>query len=151
MLGTGYAEQLKRKRERLGREVGGYASLKNARLLDTLPSPEAVGYRNRARMAVGLGRRGGATLGYFRAGTREIVDAPECGVLVPELLETTRRIRDLLTTARNIPRELRHLDLRCGSDPATSASPPVFANGATSLVTWRTLRGTGSSGDMRAA
>ena len=68
-----------------------YDSLKGARLLDTLPSPEGVGYRNRARMAVGLSRHGGATLGYFRAGTREIVDAPECGVLVPELLETTRR------------------------------------------------------------
>jgi 23S rRNA (uracil1939-C5)-methyltransferase len=68
-------------------------------------------------MAVGLSRDGSATVGYFRHGTREIVDAPECGVLVPELLETTRRIRDLLTRTRNIPRELRHLDVRCGSDP----------------------------------
>jgi 23S rRNA (uracil-5-)-methyltransferase RumA len=116
MLGTSYAEQLERKRELLDRELRRYASLKGARLLDTLPSPEGFGYRNRTRMAVGLSRHSDATLGYFRAGTREIVDAPECGVLVPELLETTRRIRNLLTTARNIPRELRHLDLRCGSD-----------------------------------
>ena len=120
------AEQLQRKRELLGRELRRYDSLKGARLLDTLPSPEGVGYRNRARMAVGLSRHGGATLGYFRAGTREIVDAPECGVLVPELLETTRRIRNLLTAARNIPRELRHLDLRCGSDPRRQHLTLVF-------------------------
>jgi 23S rRNA (uracil1939-C5)-methyltransferase len=126
MLGMSYAEQVERKRELLGRELRGYGSLKDARLLDTLPSPEGAGYRNRARMAVGLSRYGGATLGYFRAGTREIVDAPECGVLVPELLETTRHIRNLLTTARNIPRELRHLDLRCGSDPRRQHLTLVF-------------------------
>jgi 23S rRNA (uracil1939-C5)-methyltransferase len=117
MLGTSYANQLGRKRKLLGRELSRYDSLKGARLLDTLTSPEGAGYRNRARMAVGLSRHGEVTLGYYRAGTREIVDAPECGVLVPALLETTRRIRELLATARNVPRELRHLDLRCGSDP----------------------------------
>jgi 23S rRNA (uracil1939-C5)-methyltransferase len=126
MLGMRHAEQLDRKRALLGRELRGYDSLKGARLLDTLPSPEEVGYRNRARMAVGLSRHGGATLGYFRAGTREIVDAPECGVLVPELLETTRLIRNLLTTARFIPRQLRHLDLRCGSDPRRQHLTLVF-------------------------
>ncbi len=126
MLGMSYAEQLKRKRELLGRELGAYASLKNARLLDALPSPQGWGYRNRARMAVGLSRHGGAKLGYYRAGTREIVDAPECGVVLPELLETTRRIRNLLTTARNIPRDLRHLDLRCGSDPRRQHLTLVF-------------------------
>ncbi len=126
MLGMSYTGQLQRKRELLGRELRGYSSLKGARLLDTLPSPERSGYRNRARMAVGLSRQGGVRLGYYRAGTREIVDAPECGVLVPELLETTRRIRNLLITARNIPRELRHLDLRCGSDPKRQHLTLVF-------------------------
>jgi 23S rRNA (uracil1939-C5)-methyltransferase len=77
-------------------------------------------------MAVGLSRHGGARLGYFRAGTREIVDTPECGVLVPELLETTRRIRNLMASARSIPRELRHLDLRCGSDSRRQHLTLVF-------------------------
>lgn len=126
MLGIGYAEQLERKLGLLGRQLRRYPSLNRVRLLDTMPSPEKAGYRNRARMAVGLSRRSPATLGYFRAGTREIVDAPECGVLVPELLETTRRIRSLLTTERNIPRELRHIDLRCGSDPARQHLTLVF-------------------------
>jgi 23S rRNA (uracil1939-C5)-methyltransferase len=126
MLGMSYEEQLERKWELLGRELRGYGNLKSARLLDPLPSPELAGYRNRARMAVGLSRNGRVRLGYFRAGTREIVDAPECGVLVPELLETTRGIRKLLTTSRNIPRELRHLDLRCGSDPRRQHLVLVF-------------------------
>ena len=126
MLGIDYAEQLARKRELLGRELSAYPSLKNVRLLDTLPSPEGAGYRNRARMAVGISRHGGTKLGYFRAGTREIVDAPECGVLVAELLKTTRNLRKYLTTARNVPRELRHLDLRCGSDPRRQHLTLVF-------------------------
>jgi tRNA/tmRNA/rRNA uracil-C5-methylase (TrmA/RlmC/RlmD family) len=67
-------------------------------------------------MAVGLARRGGVRLGYFRASTREIVDAPDCRVLVPELLDTTRQIRAFLTAAPGFPRELRHIDLRCGTD-----------------------------------
>jgi 23S rRNA (uracil1939-C5)-methyltransferase len=70
-------------------------------------------------MAVGFSRRGGIRLGYFRAGTREIVDARDCRVIVPELLETTRRIRSLLAAARGVPRELRHIDLRCGTDPSS--------------------------------
>jgi 23S rRNA (uracil1939-C5)-methyltransferase len=126
MLGVRYAEQLTGKQELLARELRRYDSLRGARLLDTLPSPQPVGYRNRARMAVGLSRHGGATVGYFRAGTREIVDAPECGVLIPQLLTTTRGIRDLLNSARNIPRELRHLDLRCGSDPGRQHLTLVF-------------------------
>jgi 23S rRNA (uracil1939-C5)-methyltransferase len=42
------------------------------------------------------------------------------------VLETTRRIRDLLTTARNVPRQLRHVDLRCGSDPGRQHLTLVF-------------------------
>jgi tRNA/tmRNA/rRNA uracil-C5-methylase (TrmA/RlmC/RlmD family) len=68
-------------------------------------------------MAVGFSRRGGVRLGYFRAGTREIVDAPDCRVVVSELLETSRRLRTLLASTSGFPRELRHIDLRCGSDP----------------------------------
>jgi 23S rRNA (uracil1939-C5)-methyltransferase len=126
MLGMPYAGQLEWKRELLGRELRRYESLRSVRLLDTIPSPQGSGYRNRARMAVGLSRRGGTRLGYFRAGTREIIDAPECGVLVPELLETTRRIRDFMASSRSIPRELRHLDLRCGSDPRRQHLTLVF-------------------------
>jgi 23S rRNA (uracil1939-C5)-methyltransferase len=116
-LDVDYGEQLRRKRDVLAKALGSYRGLRGIELLPCLPSPLLSGYRNRAKMAVGLSRRGGARLGYFRARTREIVDAPDCRVLVPELVDTTRRIRGLLTGTSAIPRELRHLDLRCGSDP----------------------------------
>jgi 23S rRNA (uracil1939-C5)-methyltransferase len=117
-LGSEYASQLARKRDDLGRALSAHRVLRGARLLPTLPSPLVSGYRNRAKMAVGLPRREDPIVGYFRAGTREIVDAPDCRVLVPELLETTRRIRTFLKSNRSFPRELRHVDVRSGSDPS---------------------------------
>ncbi len=126
MLGVSYADQLRRKREALQKELARYERLRNATLLACMPSPVTAGYRSRAKMAVGISRRGEVRVGYFRTGTRELVDAPECRVLVPELLETTRRVRGFLAGGRRIPRELRHLDLRCGSDPSRQHLTLVF-------------------------
>jgi 23S rRNA (uracil1939-C5)-methyltransferase len=111
------ADQLRKKRAGLGEALSRYPGLRRVELLPCLASPLASGYRNRAKMAVGLSSRSGARVGYFRAGTREIVDTPDCRVLLPEILATTRRIRQLLAATPSFPRELRHVDLRCGSDP----------------------------------
>ena len=111
-----YADQLRQKREILSAAMARYPRLRRAEVLACLPSPLAAAYRNRAKMAVGFSRRGASRLGYFRAGTREIVDAPDCRVVVPEILETSRRLRILLAASPIFPRELRHIDLRCGSD-----------------------------------
>ena len=111
-----YADQLRQKREILSAAMARYPRLRRAEVLACLPSPLAAAYRNRAKMAVGFSRRGASRLGYFRAGTREIVDAPDCRVVVPEILETSRRLRTLLAASPIFPRELRHIDLRCGSD-----------------------------------
>ena len=116
-LGMAYPDQLRRKQQLMCRALGEYHSLRETKLLPPLPSPLVGGYRNRAKMAVAISRQSGVHVGYFRAGTRQVVDAPDCRVLVPELLETTRRLRKFLVTNRKIPRELRHLDLRCGTDP----------------------------------
>jgi 23S rRNA (uracil1939-C5)-methyltransferase len=87
-------------------------------VLPTLPSPRVDGYRNRAKMTISTDRQRHSVLGYFKRGSREVVDTPDCGVLVPELLETTRQLRDLLNAPDvEFPFELRHIDLRCGSDP----------------------------------
>jgi 23S rRNA (uracil1939-C5)-methyltransferase len=125
-LGVPYGEQLRRKRELLGKTLGRYERLRGAKLLETVPSPRVSGYRNRARMAVGLSRHHETRLGYFQAGTREIVDAPDCRVLLPRLFDTTRRIRKFLSATPNIPRALRHIDLRCGSDPGRQHLILVF-------------------------
>ncbi len=117
LLGVAYPAQLGRKRRILGQALKQHRTLANAKLLSCLGSPLVDRYRNRAKMAVGLSKGRQGKLGYFRAGTREITDAPDCRVLVPEILETSRALRGVLTTSGSIPRELRHVDIRCGSDP----------------------------------
>ena len=126
LLGLGYADQLRRKRELLGHALGRYERLRRATLLACMPSPMPAGYRIRAKMAVGISRQREVRVGYFRPGRREIVDAPDCRVLVPELLATARLVRRFLAGNREIPRELRHLDLRCGSDPGHQHLTLVF-------------------------
>jgi 23S rRNA (uracil1939-C5)-methyltransferase len=87
------------------------------KILPTLASPQIEGYRSRAKMAISTDRERRSMLGYFQRNSREVVDAPHCGVLVPELLETTRSLRKLLNSSTKFPFVLRHIDLRCGSDP----------------------------------
>ena len=117
LLGLAYPAQLGRKRRILGAALKRYRSLAKAELLSCLRSPQIENYRNRAKMAVGLSRGKPVKLGYFRSGTREITDARDCRVLVPEILETSRALRGLLAVPGSVPRELRHVDIRCGSDP----------------------------------
>ncbi len=117
LLGVGYPFQLGRKRRILGEALKRYRRLAKAELLSCLESPRVEKYRNRAKMAVGISKDRQTRLGYFRSGTREITDAPDCRVLIPEILETTRALRGLIATTGGIPRELRHVDIRCGSDP----------------------------------
>lgn len=112
-----YGEQLDLKRRRLSEILNETMRLAPRQILGTLPSPRIVGYRNRAKMAISSDRAHRSKLGYFQRRSREVVDAPDCGVLVPELLETTRRLRGLLNSRVRFPFALRHIDLRCGSDP----------------------------------
>ncbi len=126
LLGVNHEEQLRRKREVMAKALGDHPGLRKVRPLPCVPSPIVEGYRNRAKMAIGMSRHGGIRVGYFRSGTREIVDAPDCRVLVPELLETTRQIRRFVEKSSNVPRTLRHIDVRCGSDPTRQHLTLVF-------------------------
>ncbi len=117
LLRRPYEEQLELKRRRLAETLNEKLRLAPRQVLGTLPSPRIVGYRNRAKMAISSDRAHRSKLGYFQRRSREVVDAPHCGVVVPELLETSRRLRDLLNSSVRFPFALRHIDLRCGSDP----------------------------------
>lgn len=117
LLRQPYGEQLESKRRWLMDALDEEARYDARKILPTLPSPLVEGYRNRAKMTISTDIEGRSTLGYFQRGSREVVDAPSCGVLVPELLETTRRLRGLLNSSTRFPFALRHIDLRCGSDP----------------------------------
>ena len=118
LLREPYPVQLDRKRRWLADELDRHLRFAPRQLLPTLPSPLVVGYRSRAKLTISSGRDRPAELGYFRRRSREVVDAPDCVVLVPELLATSRQLRALLNDrALRFPFELRHVDLRCGSDP----------------------------------
>ncbi len=112
-----YGIQLERKRQRLFDVLNETRRLDRRQVLPTVPSPRVEGYRNRAKMTISSDRERKSALGYFQRQSRTVVDAPDCGVLVPELLETTRRFRRLLNEPKKFPFNLRHIDLRCGSDP----------------------------------
>ncbi len=117
LLRQPYMEQLERKRRWLMEALDEQVRIDHGRVLPTLASPQVEGYRNRAKMTISTDRARQTTLGYFQRRSRQVVDAPHCGVLVPELLETTRSLRRLLNSSTRFPFELRHIDLRCGSDP----------------------------------
>lgn len=118
LLRLPYRAQLEGKRHRLMEALDERVRYQPRQILPTLPSPQVEGYRSRAKMAISTDRDRRSTLGYFQRRSREVVDAPHCGVLVPELLETTHGLRSLLNSSISIPFALRYIDLRCGSDPS---------------------------------
>lgn len=120
LLATTIAYQLDYEASVIRKALAGWKSLKGVRVDRPVASPRQEGYRNRAKMAV-VRRDGGVALGYFQPRSRMVVDAPDCRVLIPELLETTRALRqaaqDLGTRRAGLPASLRFVDVRCGSDP----------------------------------
>ena len=117
LLREPYGKQLESKRQWLMEAIAKKSRFNKDKILPTLASPQFEGYRNRAKMAISTDRDRHSALGYFQRGSREVVDAPHCGVLVPELLETTDSLRRLLNSSTRFPFVLRHIDLRCGTDP----------------------------------
>jgi len=112
-----YRAQLERKRNRLIDVLRETLRLNPRQVPPPVPSPKIEGYRNRAKMTISTNKERQSALGYFQRKSRTVVDAPDCTVLVPELLETTRQLRRLLNTSDRFPFNLRHIDLRSGSDP----------------------------------
>ncbi len=117
LLRQPYPAQLATKRRWLMSALDKKVRFEDRQILPTLPSPKIEGYRNRAKMTISTDHEGRSVLGYFQRRSREVVDAPSCGVLIPELLETTHQLRRLLNSSTRFPFALRHIDLRCGSDP----------------------------------
>ncbi len=128
LLGQPYEQQLVLKRRWLLDAVEERARIDHTKVLATLPSPRVSAYRNRAKMTISTDRERHSVLGYFRRRSREVIDAPQCQVLVPELLETTRQLRTLLNSPVRFPFALRHIDLRCGSDPSQQHLTLVVAS-----------------------
>lgn len=117
LLSVPLSEQLAEKRSILRDALWAHEELRGFEPLRTLASPRQEGYRNRAKMAFDEKGDEGPALGYFRPRSRHVVDAVECRVLVPELLQTIEKLRQVFRSPKLVPKGLRFIDLRCGSDP----------------------------------
>lgn len=60
--------------------------------VEVIPSPDAYGYRTRARLTF-LRTKKGLVLGYHAASSREVVDITACAVLAPPLQEALALVR----------------------------------------------------------
>ncbi len=98
-----YAEQLAAKRARVVAELARFPSVCAIDVDEAPPAPRPLGYRTRARLAVGAG-----AVGLFAAGTHDVVDTPACRVLSPALLEAAAALRAALGAGASV----RHVELR---------------------------------------
>ena len=128
LLGRTAVEQHAEKRHALAAALHRHPALRGLDVLPCLPSPRSAGYRNRAKMAVEPLDRGRLALGYYRERSRDVVDAPQCRVLEPALVETLAGLRGALPAIGPDARALRHVDLRCGSDPQVQHLTLVFSS-----------------------
>ncbi len=112
------AAQLAWKTTRLSRALAAHATLDDVRVAAGVPSPRALGYRNRAKL-VCAARGGRVVLGAFAPRSHDVVDLTGCRVSEAPLEELAGALRVLLASAdvppyeeRTFAGELRHVVLR---------------------------------------
>ena len=90
-----YSEQLVIKRASVIQALSCYDQLRNAQVLETLPSPKRLGYRNHARFTVGRGGESGVA-GYMNADSRRFVRIDDCMIMDDQINETLTRLQGRL-------------------------------------------------------
>lgn len=89
-----YPAQLKFKMQALKKELEG-SGLKGIKINEIIGMDEPWGFRNKIQYPIGkLNRR--ILMGYFRQGTHEIIDVPDCPIEDPRLSRTARIVKDVL-------------------------------------------------------
>ncbi|MDP6823566.1 MAG: class I SAM-dependent RNA methyltransferase [Dehalococcoidia bacterium] len=86
-----YERQLQFKRDMVTDALSSEESVKDARVLPTLPAPQRLGYRNHARFSVG---RKFGEVGYVNSITRSLVPVDECLLMhdsINEILAATQK------------------------------------------------------------
>lgn len=117
-----YDAQLRWKKEIVREAFARIAGIRELPLEDTRPSPTPFPFVYRNKAIIPLAREGGAIrMGFYRRGTHEVVDAPECPVLAGPLNALWHGIRRLLQEEpitvydeRKHFGKIRHLLLRMG-------------------------------------
>jgi 23S rRNA (uracil1939-C5)-methyltransferase len=114
------AAQLAWKVARVRRALAAHAGLAGVPVASGVPSPRALGYRNRSKL-VCAARQGGAAvvLGAFAPRSHDVVDLAGCRVAEPPLEEVAGALRELLGDGavrpydeRTLTGDLRHVVLR---------------------------------------
>jgi 23S rRNA (uracil1939-C5)-methyltransferase len=110
--------QLAWKTTRLSRALASHAALADVRGAAGVPSPRALGYRNRSKL-VCAARGGRVVLGAFAPRSHDVVDLAGCRVSEAPLEEIASALRVLLASSdvppyneRTFAGELRHVVLR---------------------------------------
>jgi tRNA/tmRNA/rRNA uracil-C5-methylase (TrmA/RlmC/RlmD family) len=99
------------------RRIAGLSELPS---IEIIPSPDSVEHRSRAEWQLSSSRD---AFGYFARGSHGIVDIEACPVLVPELGEAFKRVRDSVRTGKQST-ENRQLQAAALGD-RISMSPPT--------------------------
>ena len=125
-----YDAQLTAKAEMIRDCLHRIARLENVPEIVVTPSPNVWRYRMRATWQIDREQR---TIGYYERGSRRVCDVADCAVLQPDLEEKLERVR--ATEWREIPEELKHLDVVAGENGVSFA--PSFAAFQTSELSLR--------------
>ncbi len=92
--------------------------------ITVIPSDE-FGYRSRAEIKIGRDKEGRESIGFFRAGTQDVVNIEDCAILLPA---ANRELRRLHSEPSVIPADATRVFLTAG-DEGVIVTP---ANGQTS-------------------
>jgi 23S rRNA (uracil1939-C5)-methyltransferase len=111
--------QLAWKAARLSGALAAHPTLAGVTVAEGVPSPRALGYRNRAKLVCARGADGDVVLGAYAPRSHDVIDLRGCRVTEATLEETADELRRLLTTAgvapydeRTFTGDLRHVVLR---------------------------------------
>ncbi len=112
------AAQLAWKAARVRRALAAHAALRDVPAGEAVPSPRALGYRNRSKL-VAAARGRGVVLGAFAPRSHDVIDLAGCRVSEAPLEELTAALRVLLAEGgvtpydeRTFAGDLRHVVLR---------------------------------------
>jgi len=113
-----YEAQLAAKAEMIRDCLYRIARLESVPEFAVMPSPDNWRYRMRATWQIDREQR---TIGYYERGSRRVCDVVDCAVLRPVLQEKLEAVR--ATEWRQIPDELKHLDVVQGENGVSFAPP----------------------------
>ncbi|HKP80806.1 MAG TPA: class I SAM-dependent RNA methyltransferase [Pyrinomonadaceae bacterium] len=113
-----YEAQLAAKAEIIRDCLHRIARIENVPDFVVTPSPDNWRYRMRATWQIDREQR---TIGYYERGSRRVCDVVDCAVLRPALQEKLEEVR--ATEWRQVPEELKHLDVVQGENGVSFAPP----------------------------